>query len=113
MSEEFGNIKAQKMNAQHGNLGTSPNAMYKKYCGWHSANYGETQSPLSFKSWLQWAAKKNIVRNFSVDANETKTEKEIQTLSKTERVGRAIAITSIIISVVAITINVFRISKQD
>ena len=50
--------------------------MYKRYLGWFMEKYGTSKTPLTFKEWLVWARRKNLVLN--TDGPEAKSVEEVK-----------------------------------
>lgn len=54
----------------HGQLGESPNKMYKNYIAWFKKTYDSSKKPLAFKTWLVWAQNKGVVMSADGDSSK-------------------------------------------
>ena len=58
----FGDVDAPIAYGLYGDItDNSPSALYKKYVGWFTGQYGTSKAPLTFPNWLAWAQKNGMV----------------------------------------------------
>ncbi len=96
LSADFdGAVTAEKKHGYYGNTAEqSANQLYKRYLKWFIDKYGEDaiEKPLDFKNWIEWAAKRGIIKrkeridNFSATPEEKSEEEKVKnTLMETRR----------------------------
>ena len=64
-------VNAVQHYGHYGNVSdASPNKLYKKYLVWFGEKYAQTETPLTFKEWLQWAQKKGLAQERVLSTQE-------------------------------------------